>query len=74
MALDEEPYSIRIVVFAGGVGGGVPAWAFQLASTNKVIGDVPRLAKSKSEKPVISIESPAAIFSENSNESKLSPF
>ena len=71
--LDEEPYSIRIVVFAGGVGGGVPAWAVQLASTSKVIGEVSRLVKSKSEEPVISIVSPAATSSENSKASKLFP-
>ena len=71
MFLDEEPYSIRIVVFAGGVGGGVPAWAVQLASTSKVKGDLSIFVNSKSEEPVSSIVSPAATSPENSNESKL---
>ena len=73
VSLDEEPYSITIVVLAGGVGGGVPAWAVQLASTSKVSGEVSRLVSSKSEEPVTSMVSPATTISENSNESKLFP-
>ena len=62
---------MRMVVFAGGVGGGVPAWAVQLASTSNVSGDVSKLVNSKSEEPTSSIVSPAATSSENSKESKL---
>ena len=73
MFLADDPYSIRIVVFAGGLGGGLPAWAVQLASTSNVSGEVSILDKSKSEVPTNSILSPAAISPENSNESRLLP-
>ena len=71
VSLAEEPYSIRIVVFAGGLGGGLPAWAVQLASITKINGEVSRLYNSKSEVPTNSMLSPAAISPENSKESKL---